>query len=46
MKYLMEGEDVDTGPFPDTPVRKLLDPDWLRAVDLFSVMAAFRNRNF
>lgn len=21
-KYLMEGEDVDTGPFPDTPVSK------------------------
>lgn len=19
-KYLMEGEDIDTGPFPDTPV--------------------------
>lgn len=24
-KYLMEGEDIDTGPFPDTPVSELLD---------------------
>lgn len=22
-KYLMEGEDIDTGPFPDTPVSEL-----------------------
>lgn len=21
-KYLMEGEDFDTGPYPDTPVRQ------------------------
>lgn len=29
MKYLMEGEDFDTGPYPDTPVSQSLAHPYL-----------------